>query len=282
MRRSSEKWSGSARLATSAKVGGATPRLRDVEDLERAARGGARRLVAQRPAEHAVELARRDAPVPVLGHLRGRLEDARDAPAASCADVRSTGAWRANGICDASAAWKSSAVPRLAVAPPRPTCWPTRMSPRPASTAYDGDARVLARRPLARVHDEQRHVALLDALPRLDDREDLGPLLGLAAAPDPGRVHEPEAPARGLDARVDRVARGARDLRHDRAVLAEQRVDERGLPDVRAARRSRGRSRGRARRSRRGTPPLPPELVSRSAITVCRSSMPMSCSAETP
>ena len=196
------------------------------------------------------------------------------------ADVRITGAWRANGICDASATWKSSAVP-VSRSPATSHLLATRIEPAAGLDGVRRHARVLARGPLARVHDEQRHVALLDALPRLDDRQDLGPLLGLAAPPDPGRVHEAEAPARGLDAGVDRVAGGARDLRHDRAVLAEQRVDERGLADVRPADdRQRDLVAGPSVSARDS--PLPPELVRRSAITVCRSSMPMSCSAETP
>ena len=56
----------------------------------------------------------------------------------------------------------------------------------------------------------------------------------LAAPPDPGRVDQHDLAATPRQARVDRVARRARDVRDDRPVLAEQRVEQARLADVRA------------------------------------------------
>ena len=143
-----------------------------------------------------------------------------------------------------------------------------------------GHGRVLAGRPLGGVEHEERHVALLDVAARLDDREDFRAPLGPSLAPDPGRVHEAEPAAARLEQRVHAVPRRAGDLGDDRALGADERVDERRLPDVRAGRRPRARSRAAA------TPPPPRAAASsggiRAAIAARTSSMPIACSAETP
>ena len=147
MRRSSEKCSVSARLATSANVGGATRGLGDVEHLERTARGRPRSLVPQRAAEDAVQLARRDAAMPVLGDVGGRLEDPRD-PAAG---RRRRQKDRAHAGRRESARPGPSGNPRPCpprACPPTSHLLATRTSPRPASAAYAAIGRVLPGRPL--------------------------------------------------------------------------------------------------------------------------------------
>ena len=60
-----------------------------------------------------------------------------------------------------------------------------------------------------------------------------GPDGDLAATPDPGRVDQHDLAATPRQAGVDGVAGRARDLRDDRPVLAEQRVEQARLADVR-------------------------------------------------
>ncbi len=86
-----------------------------------------------------------------------------------------------------------------------------------------------------RVDDEQRDVGGFEVLARHDDGELLGHHLGLALAPDAGGIDEAEEVALALDDLVDRIARGAGDRRDDGAAGAGQRVQQRGLADVRAA-----------------------------------------------
>ena len=57
----------------------------------------------------------------------------------------------------------------------------------------------------------------------------------LAAPPDAGRVDEDDLAAAPRQPRVDGVARRARDLGDDRPLLAEQRVEQARLADVRPA-----------------------------------------------
>ena len=54
----------------------------------------------------------------------------------------------------------------------------------------------------------------------------------MRAAPHAGGVDEHDRPVLGLDERVDRVAGGARHVVHDRAVLADEPVEQRALADV--------------------------------------------------
>src|SRR2546426_11273787 len=61
---------------------------------------------------------------------------------------------------------------------------------------------------------------------------DSQPLDAIVALPQPRGVHQPERKALQHRGRFDRIPRGAWDLRHDGALRAEQRVEERRLPRV--------------------------------------------------
>ena len=238
-------------------------RLRDVEDLERPARRRARRLVAQRPAEDAVELARRDAPVPVLGDLRRRLEDA-----ARCRGPSSpTSGARARGARRGSATPAPPGSPRPSPSSRSPATshlLPTRMSPWPASSTYEA---TFASWPVGPSLASTTSSATSHSSMRLrawtTDRTS-GPCSVLPRRRIPAVSTRRKRRPRGLEARVDRVARRAGDLRDDRALLAEERVDERRLADVRAPDDREGDLVRRAASVSARDSPLPPELVSRS------------------
>ena len=97
------------------------------------------------------------------------------------------------------------------------------------------EVRVLLGDAVLRVEHEHDDVRVVDRLHRLDDRELLGRLDHLALPAHAGRVDDRVALAVALEVERDRVARRARLVERDNALLAEQRVDERGLADVRAA-----------------------------------------------
>ena len=98
-----------------------------------------------------------------------------------------------------------------------------------------GDGQVLVDEPLARVDEHEGHVGALGSRERPQLRVVLDPLALLALAADPGGVDEHEGAVAALEHGVDRVARRARHLGDDHALLAEQRVQEARLADVRPA-----------------------------------------------
>ncbi len=204
----------------------------------------------------------------------------REIPRPVLAEVRITGAWRANGICDARAAWKSSAVP-VSRSPATSHLLATRMSPRPASTAYDA---TLASWPVgpslasttssATSHSSMRFLAWMTdrtsgpcsvlprrRIPAVSTRRKRRPAASMRASTE----------SRVVPAISDTIARSS-----PSSALTSEDFPTFGRPTIARAISWPGPSVS-ARDS-----PLPPELVSLSAITVCRSSMPMSCSAETP
>ena len=85
------------------------------------------------------------------------------------------------------------------------------------------------------VDHEQRGVGAVDRLERAHEAEVLGRLVDLAAPAHAGGVDEAQRPVVGLDDGVDRVARGAGHVVHDRALVAHEAVEQRRLADVRAA-----------------------------------------------
>ena len=86
-----------------------------------------------------------------------------------------------------------------------------------------------------RVDDADHDVRGVDGLQRLDDAELLDRFLDARTAPHAGRVDQRVAAAVALERHVDRVARRARLVERDQALLAEQAVDQRRLADVRPA-----------------------------------------------
>src|SRR5205814_9566210 len=64
-------------------------------------------------------------------------------------------------------------------------------------------------------------------------RVELDALAMLALAAQSGRVDEDDRPISALEDRVDCVARRSRDVRHDHALTADDRVQQRRLADVR-------------------------------------------------
>ena len=97
------------------------------------------------------------------------------------------------------------------------------------------EVRVLLGHALARVEQQDHDVGVLDRLQRLHHRELLDRLEHLAPAADAGGVDQRVAALVALEVEVDRVARRARLVEGDDPLLAEQRVHQRRLADVRAA-----------------------------------------------
>ena len=98
-----------------------------------------------------------------------------------------------------------------------------------------GDGQILVDEALARVDEHERDVGALGGRERAQLRVVLDPLALLALAAEPGGVDEHEGAVAALEHGVDRVARRAGHLGDDHALLAEQRVQEARLADVRPA-----------------------------------------------
>ena len=97
------------------------------------------------------------------------------------------------------------------------------------------DVRVLRRHAFGGVHHEDRDVASLEALERHDHGELLEDFGDPPLAPDAGGVDEEVRAITEGQRRVHRVARRARSLVDEHPLLAEHRVDEGGLADIRSA-----------------------------------------------
>ena len=98
-----------------------------------------------------------------------------------------------------------------------------------------GESLVLVRHPGGGVDDEQGGVGAVDRLERTHEPVVLGWLVDPAPAAHAGGVDEPERTVLRLDHRVDRVACRAGLVVHDGALVADEPVEQRGLPDVRPA-----------------------------------------------
>ena len=95
-----------------------------------------------------------------------------------------------------------------------------------------GQALVLVADAFVGVDDEQRGVGAVDGLERAHEAVVLGRLVDLAAAAHAGGVDEAQRTVVGLDDGVDCVACRARHVVHDRALVADQAVEQRRLADV--------------------------------------------------
>ena len=98
-----------------------------------------------------------------------------------------------------------------------------------------GQPLVLVGRPDGGVDDQDGHIGALQRPQRAHGRVLLGAAVGLGRPAEPGRVDEAHRPVGRLDHRVDGVAGGARHVVDDGALLAQEAVEERRLPDVRPA-----------------------------------------------
>ena len=112
------------------------------------------------------------------------------------------------------------------------------MMPAAGLLGLAGDRRVLIGRAFDRVDDQHRHVRLLDRAPRDHHADALraGPL----RATRPGRRMPAVSTIRNvrlchLSTRIDRVARRPRHVADDRALFAQQPIEQRRLADVRPA-----------------------------------------------
>ena len=114
--------------------------------------------------------------------------------------------------------------------PRGPTCWRRGRGPCPRSSIMDA---TLASWPVGPSSASTTRSATSQSSIRLrawTTDSTSGALLGLAPPPDSRRVHEPEAAAARLEQDVHGVARRAGDLRDDRALLAEERVESEDFP----------------------------------------------------
>ena len=103
-------------------------------------------------------------------------------------------------------------------------------------------------RAVARRTGEHEHILVPDRLRTVEHREDergrgrlseravdARLLDGVVGVPQAGGVGHAEQQLPNLDVLLDQVARRARDVGHDRALAAEQRVEQRGLARIRSA-----------------------------------------------
>ena len=91
----------------------------------------------------------------------------------------------------------------------------------------------LAGHAFGRVDHQQRHVRGFQMPPRHDHAQFFRHQLRLALAPDSRRIDKAQRVALELHYFVDRVARGARDRRHDGARGPSERVEQRRFADIR-------------------------------------------------
>ena len=97
-----------------------------------------------------------------------------------------------------------------------------------------GDVRVLLGDVRRRIDQQHDDVGILDRLQRLDHRKLLDRLGDLAALAHAGGVDQRVVPRAAVEVEIQRVARRARLVEGDHALLAEQRIDQRRFADVRA------------------------------------------------
>ncbi len=107
-------------------------------------------------------------------------------------------------------------------------------SARPGLEHEVDDPDVLLADRLAHVDHDDGDLGLLERGRRAQRCVEVGALLQVDAATDAGRVDEPPQLSAELDDLVDRVARRARELVDDDALLARGLVEQRRLADVRA------------------------------------------------
>ena len=103
------------------------------------------------------------------------------------------------------------------------------------AAAFDGEVRdllVLLGNARGRVDHEQGHIGAIDRAQAADHGVVLDVLVDGALLADARGVDHAVALAVALDHRVDGVARGARDVAHDGAIVADHLVEERGLAGV--------------------------------------------------
>ena len=106
---------------------------------------------------------------------------------------------------------------------------------RVRAARHVGHVQILLGDALGGVDQDERDVGAASGLERAHLAPELHLLALRAVAPQAGRVDQAVDAVAALEADVDRVARRARDLGDDRALLVAERVQERRLADVRAA-----------------------------------------------
>ena len=97
------------------------------------------------------------------------------------------------------------------------------------------DLLILLRDALEGVDHHEHDVGAVDGAQRAHDAVALDRLVDLAAAAHARRVDQRELRAVLREVRVDGIARRARHIADDDALLAENRIDDGGLADIRAA-----------------------------------------------
>ena len=90
------------------------------------------------------------------------------------------------------------------------------------------------RQGLPHIEEQDHDIGAAHGLAAARLREELDRVRQLGLLPHPRRVDHGEVPVAPLEAHIDRVAGGARDLRHDHAVLPGQAVDQGALAGVAA------------------------------------------------
>ena len=108
-------------------------------------------------------------------------------------------------------------------------------SARPRSATMPRSVASCSATVLLRVQHANHDVRLIDRLQGLDDAPLLEAVVHACAAAHAGRVDQHVGLAVALEGHVHRVARRARLVERDHALLAEQAVDQRRLADIRPA-----------------------------------------------
>src|SRR3954454_11777455 len=201
--------------------------LRPVEHVQPAPSAAGRLARLAQDGERLVQLGRRDSRAVLLELRLDPVEQALDAAAAL----------RGDGEDRRPLAQAPVEMPAHLLQLDRPDV-PLRDHRDRRARGLAGHIRnreVLLDHALASVHEHERDVRALRRLERAQLRVVLDALPLAALPPHPGRVHEHERPLAARVDRVDGVARRPRHLRDDDPLLAEDRVQQARLADVRAA-----------------------------------------------
>ena len=208
--------------------------LRRVEELRPDALHGRRRLPERGVGQQPVQLPRRHAPAALGRDLHRRIQHATHALPRLRADREDRGETQEGGLAPQRGHVLVEGAGLLLDEIPLVERDDESL---PLLHHVTGHVRVLAGQPVHAVEEQDGDVATAKRSERAQRGEALRvrPAGHLATAPEARGVDERHGAVVPLDFGVDRVPRRAGDLADDDALLTEQRVEQRRLPDVGAA-----------------------------------------------
>ena len=97
------------------------------------------------------------------------------------------------------------------------------------------DLLILLRQLIDRIQYKDRHITVIDGTDRTDDAVFFQRLIDLALLSHARCIDQDEGLSLVGPERIDRISRRPHFIRHERAFIAQKRIDQGGLPDIRAS-----------------------------------------------